>query len=453
MDLARRGGLGVWRNRTTFVLALSASAVGVGSLWRFAYLAGAHGGAAFMLSYVFFLFLLAVPMMVAEVAIGSHGRGSPAGALRWACDRSLLTRGWTLLGVLACVTGLLLLGCYVVVAGWSLAYASFMQQGLFAAASALQVSQQYSDLLADPSQQFYWLTLFLLPVVTAVTLGVRRGVGLLVWLVVPLLLLILAALVKFALDTGDLAATREFLFTPKWVDFTHESMLLAMGHAFYTLGIGVGTGISYGGYAPKRIPVGRSVMAVAVLDTVIALLVGIAVFPVVFAANLEPSMGPGLLFISLPYAFGNIAQGELFGTLFFLLMVVAALGAAVAVLEPIVATLIQHLGLRRPLAALLAGVLVWLLGLAIILSYAELGAPQWFGNRNLLPILDYLTAAVLLPLVVLLTAILVGWRLRPQILRVQLGRESVWFFSLWRALVRYAVPAALVTLMAAAALQ
>ncbi len=452
MDVALRGGLGGWRNRTTFVLALSASAVGIGSLWRFAYLAGAHGGGAFVLTYVLCLFLLAVPMMVAEVAIGSHGRGSPAGAVRWACDRSLLRRGWMGIGFLACFTGVLLLGCYAVVASWSLAYAGFMQQGVFASASALQVSDQYSDLLADPSQQFYWLTLFLLLAVAAVSAGVRHGVGLLMWLVVPLLLLLLAALVKFALDSGDLAATREFLFTVKWVDFTPESTLLALGHAFYTLGIGVGTGISYGGYAPKRIPVGRSVMAVAVFDTVIALLIGIAVFPIVFANNVEPSMGPGLLFVSLPYAFGNIPQGELFGTLFFLLVAVAALGAVVAILEPVVATFIQHLRLWRPLAALFAGILVWLLGLAIILSYAELGAPQWFGNRNLLPILDQVTAAVLLPLVLLLTAVLVGWRLRPEILRALLGRESAGFFALWRGLVRYAVPGAIIGLMLVAAL-
>lgn len=451
MDLALRGGLGGWSNRTTFVLALSASAVGLGSLWRFAYLIGTHGGGAFMLMYVASLFLLAAPLLVAEVLIGSHGRASPTVALRWACDRSLRSRWWMWLGVLACITGVLLLSCYAVVAGWSLAYAGMMHDGVFAAASARQVGGQFSQLLADPGQQFYWLTLFLLAVVTVVALGVRRGIGLLMWLVVPVLLLLLAALVKFALDSGDLVATRQFLFTVKSVDFTPEAALLAMGHAFFTLGVGVGTGISYGGYAPKRIPVGRSVMAVAVFDTVVALLVGIAVFPLVFANNMEPTMGPGLMFVSLPYAFGNIPQGELFGALFFLLVVVAALGAAVAILEPVVATIIQHLRLRRPLAAILAGATVWLLSLVIILSYAEPGAPQWFGNRNLLPILDAVSAGVLLPLVLFTTAVFVGWRMRPEILRVQLGRESAWFFFLWRALVRYIAPLAIAVLLLAAA--
>ncbi len=280
-------------------------------------------------------------------------------------------------------------------------------------------------------------------------LGVRRGLGMLVWLAVPLLLAMLAFLVKFGFDNGDIGATGNFLFSTRLVDFSGRSALLALGHAFFTLGVGVGTGISYGAYAPQRIPIGRSVMAVAVFDTIFALLAGLAIFPLVFANNMEPAAGPGLLFISLPYAFGNLLQGELAGTVFFVLMVLAALGSAVAIMEPIVATLMQQLRLERFTAALLVAAAVWLLGLAVVMSFGSRTAFLWFGKRNLLGILDSLTAGVLLPLVALLIALLVGWRLRPEILRLALARESDLFFSLWRFLLRYIAPPAIALLLLA----
>ena len=450
MSIVRRSALGEWRARTTFVLALSASAVGLGNLWRFSYLTGEHGGAPFVLTYVLCLFLIAVPVLVAEVVVGCHGRASPLVAIRWASDRSLLSRKWMLLGVLACITGLLILSYYIVVAGWALAYARYMHAGLFSAASAVVVGEHFERLLADPVQQAYWQSLFLLLTVLIVALGVRRGLGLLVWLAVPTLVAMLGVLIQFGFDNGDIGAARDFLFSVKLIDFSWQSALVALGHAFYTLGVGVATGISYGAYAPPRIPIGRSVMAVAVFDTMIALLAGLAIFPIVFANNMEPSMGPGLLFVSLPYAFGNIMQGELFGTVFFALVVVAALGSAVAIMEPIVGSLMQQLRIRRFTAVLFVGAVVWLLGLGVAVSFTPTEGVAWFGNVNLFSLLDAITADLLLPLVSLFTALLVGWRLRPEILRRELNRESGLFFSLWRFLLRYIAPPAIALIMLAA---
>jgi NSS family neurotransmitter:Na+ symporter len=432
------------------VLALSASAVGLGNLWRFSYLTGEHGGAPFVLTYVLCLFLIAVPVMVAEVVVGSHGRAGPLVAIRRASDRSLLSRNWMLLGVLACITGLLILAYYVVVAGWSMAYAGYMQSGLFSSASAVVVGEQLEDLLGDSARQVYWQSLFLLLVVAIVGLGVRRGLGLLVWLAIPALVTMLAVLIVFGFDNGDIEATRDFLFSVKLKDFSAHSALVALGQAFYTLGVGVATGISYGAYAPQRIPIGRSVIAVAVFDTMIALLAGLAIFPIVFANNIEPSMGPGLMFVSLPYAFGNIMQGELFGTVFFALVVLAALGSAVAIMEPIVTALMQRARLRRFTAVLLVGALVWVLGLAVAVSFAPGEASAWFGYRNLFGFLDDITAGLLLPVVALFTALFVGWHLRPEILRLELSRESDLFFSLWRFLLRYIAPPAIALIMLAA---
>ncbi len=421
----------------------------MGNLWRFSYLSGEYGGGAFVVTYVLCLLLIAVPVMVAEIVLGKYGGPSPVGAIRRACDGSLRSRAWLLVGALTCLTGLLILSVYIVVAGWGLAYAGFLHTGIFSAARAADVGAHFDRFLSDPIPQIYWQSLFLLLTAGTVVLGVRRGLGMLVWFTVPLLVGLLAFLIKFGFDNGDIGATGNFLFSTRLVDFSGQSVLLALGHAFFTLGVGVGTGISYGAYAPQRTPIARSVLAVAVFDTLFALLIGLAIFPIVFASNVEPASGPGLLFISLPYAFGNTMQGELAGTIFFVLMVVAALGSAVAIMEPIVATLMQQLRLARFTATLLVAAIVWLSGLAVVTSLGTGKGLPWFGNRNLLDILDTVTAGVLLPLVALLIALLVGWRLRPEILRLQLARESDLFFSLWRFLLRYIAPLAIAVLVLA----
>ena len=444
MSNTQYGQLGRWRSRTTFVLALSASAVGLGNFWRFSYLVGENGGGPFVITYIACLFLVAVPVLIAEVVIGTHGRGSPVAALKWASDRSLVSRGWKLVGALACVTGLLILSYYAVVAGWAIAYALKMQSGVFASASAVMVGQHFENFLALPRELVYWQSLFLLTTAGTLCLGISRGLGVLAWIVVPAVLVLLAVLVDFSLRYGDLDAAHDFLFSTKLMDFSSESVLVALGHAFYTLSVGVGIGITYGAYAPDRIPVGRSVVAVAVFDTLVSLAAGLAIFPIVFANNLEPSMGPGLMFVSLPYAFGNMAEGEVFGFLFFLLIGVVALGSAVALLEPITGYVMQRTGLYRvPVVLGLSGV-VWVLGLGTIFSFNVCQDWVWFANWNFFQLLDVITADFLLPLVSLLIAVFVGWRMRREILREELNRESALFFSLWLFLLRYIAPAAII---------
>ncbi|WP_241505887.1 sodium-dependent transporter [Parahaliea mediterranea] len=436
-----------WRSRTTFVLALAAFAVGLGNLWRFSYLTGEHGGGAFVLLYLLCLFVLAVPVMIAEVVLGNYSRAGPLQSLRDGADRSLRSRGWVWLGALASVTALLLLAYYVVVAGWALAFASSVHAGAFASASLVNVGEFFEQLLLDLPRQLYWQGLFLLALTAVVGCGLHRGLGLAPWLLLPGLIALLGVLVRYAMAEGDLSATREFLFSAQLLDFDLRSLQAAMGQAFYTLGIGLAVGVIYGAAAPERIPIGRSVIAVALFDCLIGIAAGLAIFPILFAHNLAPAAGPGLLFVAAPYAFGNTAGGELFGALFFLLVVVAALGAAIALLEVVVQALCSCLPLRRGAALVVA---VGLCASAVVLLSASLAeAPA--RPHGLFVQLDRLVGEWLLPLNALLLSLFVGWRMRRELLRACLYREQDGFFSLWYGLLRYIAPPAIVLVLLTAA--
>jgi NSS family neurotransmitter:Na+ symporter len=426
---------GAWRSRSTFVFALAGAAVGLGNLWRFAYLLGSHGGTPFLAAYLAGLLLVAVPVVIAEVAVGSLGRAAPPMAWAAAARRARLGAGWGAWGLLAALTALLVLGYGAVVGGWSLTYAWHLARGTFAAASPRDVSAFLDTLLATPWRMLAWQTLFLAAAVAVSAAGVRRGLGTLAWVLVPSLMALFWLLIDFALAHGDLAAAQAFLFSTQPLDFRREAVLVAFGQALFTLGVGLAVGISYGSYAPQRLPLGRSVLAVAVFDSAAALAAGIAVFPVVFANNISPDMGPGLLFVSLPYAFGNLQEGDAYGMLFFLLVALAALGTAVALLEPAVATLCQRLGWRRWQGALAAGGAVWLLALAVAFSLAPGSA-----LAGLLPLLEQATTGWLIPLGALAAATFVGWCMDPELLRRELYRESDHFFRAWLLQLRFVAP-------------
>jgi NSS family neurotransmitter:Na+ symporter len=450
MSIALRARSGVWASRTTFVLALGTSAVGLGNLWRFPYLLGENGSALFLMVYLATLFLVAVPILIAEVVIGSHGRANPMSALLHASKNSGTFAAWSVIGWIMGIACLLILAYYSVVAGWSLAYVQKMDSGVFGDASAAMVGQHFIDFLSDPEPLVYWQSVFIIITFTVSGLGIHRGLGVLFWFAIPVLLVLLGVLIIFSLQYGDLKKTGEFLFSSVSFDFTAQSILIAMGHAFFTLSVGVGVGIAFGAYAPDKLPIGRTVLAVAVLDSFIAIAAGLAIFPIVFAANLEPSMGPGLMFVSLPYAFGNMPDGETYGLLFFVMVATVAVGSAVALAETPMAYLVERMRLRRPIAALLLGGAVWFLALGCALSFNLWDDVYFYGSLTLFQLLDRVTVNILMPLAALLTTLYVGYALRREVLRVELYRETNNFFFLWRACLRYIAPPAILVIMLAA---
>jgi len=437
---------GAWQRPWTFIAAVAATVIGLGNVWKFSWLAGQHGGGGFVLAYLLCLLLVALPLLIAELVLGARGRADPVHAMATLQVEVPAGRGWLALGWLAGLAALLVLAYLSVVAAWLLDYVTALAGGRLEAVSGRQAGQHFAELLADPRRQLMWHGIFLLTAAVVVALGVRRGLGALARLLVPVLIALLLGLVHYAWRYGDMAAGLRFLFELRREQIHADMLLAALGQAFFSLGIGMGAMMTYGAYAPRRHSLVAMTAAVAGLDVLVALLAGLAIFPLVFSLHVEPNYGPGLMFVTLPYAFGNTPYGMLAGTAFFVLMGLITLGTAVALLEPGTAWLVQRLGWRRPLAALVLAALSWLPGVLVIGNLSWWPEASWQG-RNLLGWLDAVTAHLLLPLVGVMIALFAGWRLRAEVARDELFQSRPWVVGLWRLLLRWLVLPAVVAVL------
>ncbi len=420
-----------WQSRTTFVLALALAVLGLGNVWRFATLMGDNGGGPFFLSYLLCLVLIGVPLLIAEVLLGSHGRGSPFLTMNWATATAKRSPLWGLVALFACLGGFLLLVLAMVIGGWLLAYAYHLQLGEFAAISLEDSARFLEAQLAAPGELQAWQVGAGLIPALIVAAGVRRGIGMLAWLAVPLILVLFAVLIDYALDYGDLAAAGERLFAWQTLDFHSGSFMAALVHATFTLSIGVAAAMTYGAYAPPRLPIARSVLAVTIFDVSMAVAAAVVLFPLFPVSNVLPSEGFALLFIAAPFSYGNLPFGDFYGALFFLTLFVALLGSAVALMEPIVAVLIQQFRLRRIWAT------AWVAGSAIVVSLFATHGIADSDDGGLLRRLDDASTGWFIPLTVLLLAIFVGWRMPRSLLRRELEREPDILFELWYFLLRF----------------
>jgi len=439
---SKRGIHGAWSSRWTFILAATGSAVGLGNIWKFPYIAGENGGGAFVLVYLLCILMVGIPIMVAEVMLGRCGRHSPINTMRYLTEKAGLHGAWNAIGWLGVVAGLMILSYYAVIAGWALHYIGHMASGTFQGVSAEKADSIFNTLLADRNTLIFWQTIFLLLTVTVVIGGVTKGLGVAVRVLMPQLFVLLVLLLVFGYQQGDFARGFSFLFSFNYKALTWEGVLEALGHAFFTLSLGMGAIMAYGAYMPEHARIGRTVVAVGFLDTLIALVAGLAIFPIVFAnPTIEPGSGPGLMFVSLPVAFGNMPGGLLFGSVFFVLVTLAAWSSAISLIEPAVAYLVESRNFHRITANLLLGLLAWVVGLGSVLSF-NVWSESRIAGFNFFEFMDFLTSSVMLPLTGLFIAIFVGWIMRPQSVRDELSDESDRVFWLWRIIVRYVSPLA-----------
>ncbi|HHZ70050.1 MAG TPA: sodium-dependent transporter [Methylococcaceae bacterium] len=430
-----------WSSRFAFILAATGSAVGLGNIWKFPYITGENGGGAFVIVYLLCVVVIGIPIMMAETMIGRRGRQSPVNAMKKLAKEASADSRWQYLGWLGVSAGMIILSYYSVIAGWALAYVLKAITGTFMDGSVQQIGGLFDSFVQDPGRQVFWHSTFMILTMLVVVRGVQDGLEKAVRFLMPSLFVLLILLVGYAMNTDAYDQGLSFMFNPDFSKITGNSVLTAMGHAFFTLSLGMGAIMVYGSYLPKDVSIAKTVFMVAGADTVVALLAGIAIFPLVFANGLEPSTGPGLIFQTLPIAFGQMTGGVIFGTLFFVLLVFAALSSSISLIEPAVAWMVENKGYSRLKACVLLGSVVWFIGLGTVLSFNEWADVTVLG-KNIFELLDFLTANLMLPIGGLLIAVFAGWVMRRQHSQDELQLNNKGLFYCWVVLVRYVSPAA-----------
>jgi NSS family neurotransmitter:Na+ symporter len=433
---------GQWSGRLAFILAATGSAVGLGNIWKFPYIAGENGGGAFVLVYLLCIAVIGIPIMMAEVMLGRRGRRSPINTMRHLAVEENASPHWQWLGWAGVLAGFLILSYYSVIAGWALAYVFRAGSGLFTGLTADGVQSIFSNLVSEPERLLAWHTLFMVMTMIVVARGVRSGLEKAVRLLMPALFVLLVILVGYAWNSGSFEQGVAFLFKPDFSKITADGVLIAMGHAFFTLSLGMGAIMVYGSYLPDRISIAKTSIAVSLMDTLVALMAGMAIFPIVFANDLEPGAGPGLIFQTLPIAFGHMPYGAFFGMLFFVLLVFAAWSSAISLIEPAVAWLVENRSMTRVNASVLAGIATWSFGLLTVFSFNIWSGFKPLADKTLFDLLDYLTANIMLPLGGLLIAVFAAWKMSRESSADELGMGERFWYPLWRILVRYITPVA-----------
>jgi NSS family neurotransmitter:Na+ symporter len=426
---------GAWASRWVFILAATGSAVGLGNIWKFPYMTGMYGGGAFVVMYLVCIFLVGLPIMLAETLIGRRGRQSPVNSLKTLALEAGASPKWSWAALMGMVAALLILSFYSVVAGWSLDYIISMGSGTFDGISAEGAGAAFGALTSDPWRLTLWHSLFMLLTGFVIARGVVAGLERGLRIMMPLLFVLLLVLLGYSMTTGHFMQGFHFLFDFQ-PDRLLDGVLAAMGHAFFTLSVGVGSIMVYGAYMPRQASIGATVLTVGVLDTLVALTAGLALFPIVFAGGLEPGAGPGLMFVTLPVAFGNIAFGQLMGTVFFVLVLIAAWTSSISMLEPAVAYLVERTQRSRALVTSVLALLCWLVGMGTVLSFNVAADAKFFvfaddgfhlfqwgaeGGRNFFDSIDYLTSRILLPLGGLAFVLFAGWVLQRETVRDELA--------------------------------
>ncbi|MDP7389048.1 MAG: sodium-dependent transporter [Pseudomonadales bacterium] len=423
---------GRWSSRWLFVLAAAGSAVGLGNIWKFPYIAGENGGGAFVLIYLVCVAFVGAPIMISEVMLGRKGRASPINTMGTLAKQASASGRWGSVGWMGVLAGVLILSYYAVIAGWALNYVWLTASGTFDAASAQVATSTFDQLQQDPLQMVAWHSLFIFITIWIVARGVSRGLETAIRWFMPLLFVLLLVLLGYSASSGGFAQGWAFMFDFNWDVVGPETWLIAMGQAFFTLSLGMGTMMAYGAYVPDDSHIGSTVLTIVVLDTFVAVAAGLAIFPLVFVNGLEVGQGPGLMFVTLPLAFGQLPMGALFGTVFFVLVSFAAITSAISLTEPAIAYLVEEYNAKRSRVAVSLGVFCWLLGLGTVFSFNIWADVKPLFGLNFFEIVDQLSQNIMLPLGGLLIALFAVWVLPQNIVREQLQVRSDRIMLVWR---------------------
>jgi len=437
-----------WSGRLAFILASIGAAVGLGNIWKFPYTLGSSGGSAFVLVYVIAILLVATPIMIAEMVIGRHALASAPTAMRNVAKNAGASRHWELLGWMGLFALFLVLSFYSVIAGWTAAYLVKSASGSIAGLSAEEVGAGFYDFTHNSGQVIIWHFLFTAATIFIVSRGVKIGLERLVRVLMPALFITLIALVINSAIIGDFSTAVKFLFTADLSKLTAVVVLAAVGQAFFSVNVGIGGVLTYSSYLPQDVNIFRSAIIIALGDTLVALLAGLAIFPIVFANNLDPGGGPGLIFVTLSTAFAKMPAGALIGFGFFLMLIFAALTSSISMLETMTARFIEIRGMTRTKAAVMIGSGTFLAGLVTVFSFSSwenVYLLDWipaFAGKTPFDLIDYVVTNIMMPLGGMLYALFAGWWLSKKISIYEMDIGEGALFKLWLLLVRIVAPLA-----------
>lgn len=442
------GTRSLWSSRLAFILVSAGAAIGLGNIWRFPYMAGDNGGGVFVLTYLVFLICIGVPAMIAELLIGRRGRQNPVDCMRNLAIESQKSPLWSGVGWLGALTLLMVLSFYSVISGISIAYLGYAIQGVFATSDTQAIVSLWENLMSEPNLLIGWHTVFMIMTMGIVGFGVNQGIEKSSRWMMPSLFLILFLLVVYAGWIGNFKEAVRFLFSFKVQDFTAMGAVEALGQAFFTLATGAGAILIYGSYLSKKTNIINAVLIISTLDLLVALLAGLAIFPIVFAHQLEPAGGPGLMFKILPLAFSKMPGTNLVSSLFFILLIFAAWTSSLSMAEPLVSLLHEKRKISRMRASIYVGLLAWSLGLACAMAFSDWSEFTVF-NWHLDDLLIGIPTNILLPIGALLFCVFAGWFMKEKYVSDELESQSMFLYAAWRFAIRYLCPLAIIIVLIA----
>ena len=439
-----------WSSRWGFLLAAVGFAVGMGNIWRFPYQLGENGGSAFLIIYLACALGIGLPLLITEIAIGRRGKASASQSFINVAAESGRSKNWGWVGTLGILCAFVILSYYTVLSGWTLDYFVKASMGAFAGVDADATSVMFGNLLGSPAKLMFWNTLVHILIILVIRQGVQSGIERAVKILMPALFGAILIMVIYGMVAGDMAATLKFLLEPDFSKITFGTVMKAIGQAFFSIGIGMGSLVVFGSYMPKDFSIARSSMYVILMDTGVAVLAGFAIFPLVFQYGLNPGAGAGLVFQTLPLAFGQMPGGQLFGAIFFVLLISAALSSCMGLAEGVVNWVDEHLDIPRKQGVFWVAGAGWILGIASILGFSTWSEvrlldfiPSYVG-LDIFDTLDTLAANNLLLIGGACSAIFFGW-LVPKALKLdEINVADGLLFSFWRLMIRFVIPPILI---------
>ncbi|MCB2113758.1 MAG: sodium-dependent transporter [Parvularculaceae bacterium] len=423
-----------WSSRFAFLMAAIGSAVGLGNLWRFPFQTGENGGSAFVFVYLLCVVFVAFPILMGELAVGRHKGLSAVGSTAQLAKDAGKSSVWGITGWVGVIGSFLILTTYSVIAGQVLAYSVMSFLGEFAGRAGGDAAA-VAPLYGGPVHALGWHTLFMAITVMVVSRGLNDGIERVVTILMPMFFVMLAGMSVYAMMNGGAEETLAYLFSPRFEDVTPSVVLAALGQAFFSIGIGAALMLTYGSFLGPKENIANSSVIIAGSDTLVAIVAGLMIFPIVFTHGLDPAAGSGLIFGALPAVFAGMPYGSIIGGVFFFLAFIAALTSSISMLLVGAAVAQEQFGVKRGMAAIIIGAICWSVGAATVVVS---GLGGW---------LDFVSGSIALPLGGLLVALLAGWVAPRTVMRGELPNAGEGMFRFWRVMIRYVSPIAVILIL------